>query len=174
MIDYSGDTSACGFSYCNVARARANGAELELRGRVIPSIDASVGATVLRTRVLDPGFDTSSAGLYRRGESLVRRPGRSVATQLTWHPSRLPLSASARLQLVGSRTDRDYSSFTTVPVTLPAYQRLDVAGEYALPLQSHRAALSLRVENALNAHYETVFNFLAPRRTITLGVRTTL
>src|SRR5258705_1369113 len=29
MIDYTGDTAACGYSYCNVAEATANGVELE-------------------------------------------------------------------------------------------------------------------------------------------------
>jgi outer membrane cobalamin receptor len=138
-------------------------------------LDAGVSGSALRTRVLDPGFDTSSAGLYRRGESLVRRPERSVTAQLSYH-SAGPIGASLRLQSVGARHDRDYSSFPSTAVTLPAYQRLDLAGEYALPLEGggRRTALSLRVENALNAYYQTVYGFLSPRRTVTLGARATL
>src|SRR4029077_11508154 len=73
MIDYTGDTTSCGYSYCNVAAAESNGVEAELESRIVSGVYATVGATLLRTKVLDSGFDTSSAGLYRAGESLIRR-----------------------------------------------------------------------------------------------------
>ena len=168
MIDYD-PASGCGFSYCNVAEATANGAEVEVRGRVFGPLSASVGATLLKTKVVEPGFDTTSAGLYRKGETLVRRPERKITGELAYHGSGR-LSASLRALAVGIRPDRDFRSFT--PVILPSYERYDFAAEYRVPMkQLTRSAITLRVENLANAYYENVFNFLAPRRTVSLGAR---
>ena len=173
MIDYTGDNSACGFSYCNVADARANGVEGELRGRVVRSLWATAGVTLLKTRVLSPGFDTTvfGGGLYRKDQPLIRRPERKWNAELAYR-GESPLQASARVTAVGARPDRDFRPFPNEPVTLPAYQRVDLAADYALPGgEARRSWLTLRIENALNAGYQNVFNFLAPRRTVSLGVR---
>ena len=168
MIDYESTASACGFSYCNVAEATSNGAELEASGRIRANIHATVAATLLKTKVVEPGYDSSSGGLYRRGQSLVRRPERKVTAGLAYRGPG-PLSAHARLLAVGVREDRDFSSYT--PVTLPSYERVDVAAEYALPVTSVRSALTLRIENLGDRKYQNVFNFLAPRRTVSVGIR---
>lgn len=170
MIDYTGSTGACGFSYCNVAEARSRGVELEAAAAVAGPLHASVGATLLRTEVVKPGFDSSSAGLYRQGEPLIRRPELSMHAELEYRSR--ALTASARLHSVGTRADRDFTGFPAEPVTLSAYERLDLAAEYVLQDRAgRRTALLARVENAANAHYEQVFNFRSPRRTISLGAR---
>ncbi|HJQ19183.1 MAG TPA: TonB-dependent receptor [Gemmatimonadaceae bacterium] len=171
MIDYTGETSACGYSYCNVAAARANGVEAEVSSTLTAAVALSVGATFLDTRVLTPGFDTSSGGLYRAGESLIRRPSRTYQAQLSYRGAG-PFSGSARLTSVGERADRDFNAFPATTVTLPAYQRLDVGAEYrVLSSPAAATALTLRVENAFNTGYQTVFNYLTARRTISLGAR---
>lgn len=170
MIDYSGSASACGFSYCNVAAARSNGVEVEGQARLAPSLRLALGTTVLRTRVLSPGFDQSTGGLYRAGESLIRRPEHTWNAQLSYHGRRL--SGAARLLAVGRRTDRDFRPFPAVPVTLDAYRRVDIGGEYALHVTTAiRSALTLHVENLTNAGYQSVFNFLAPRRSVMMGIK---
>jgi outer membrane cobalamin receptor len=88
---------------------------------------------------------------------------------VSWR-GRGPLSATARLYAVGIRHDRDFG-FPVTAVVLPSYERLDLSAEYRLPARGMTQALSLRVENATNAHYENVFNFLTPRRTVSLGLR---
>jgi outer membrane cobalamin receptor len=169
MIDYD-PADSCGFSYCNVAEATSKGTEIELRARV-SAVWASVGATILKTEVLEPGFDQTSGGLYRRGESLIRRPERKITGELAYRGS-APLSASLRVQAVGKRTDRDFRPFPSTPVTLEGYERFDAGAEYALPyMGASRTALTLRVENLTDVTYENVFNFLSPRRTIVVGVR---
>ena len=171
MIDYTGSTTSCGYSYCNLAAAQSNGVEAELRARVRGPLSLSGGGTVLRTRVLSPGFDTTSGGLYRRGESLIRRPEHKWNAELSYGGASR-LSAAARFLAVGQRTDRDFRPFPATPVTLPAYQRIDLGAEYALYLRREvRSAVTLRVENLQNTGYQNVFNFLAPRRTISLGLR---
>jgi outer membrane receptor protein involved in Fe transport len=73
---------------------------------------------------------------------------------------------------VGKRTDRDFRPFPSTPVTLEGYERFDAGAEYALPyMGASRTALTLRVENLTDVTYENVFNFLSPRRTIVVGVR---
>jgi outer membrane cobalamin receptor len=121
---------------------------------------------------VNPGFDPTSASLYRRGEQLVRRPATKWNAELLY-AGRGPLTASARFTAVGEREDRHFGA-TTAPVTLTAYEKVDVTAQYALPTTSGvRSAATLRVENLTNEGYHDVFNFLAPRRTIWLGLRST-
>ena len=169
MIDYTGSTEACGFSYCNVAKASSRGVEVETAWRIIGPWHASAGATLLRTEVQEPGFDSSSAGLYREGESLIRRPGRTVNAEVEYRGA--GVRASARLLAVGARADRDFTAFPATPVTLAAYERVDLAAEYDLAAGPRTPTLSARVENAMNVRYENVYNFLTPRRTVVVGIR---
>ena len=170
MIDFEPTVAICGFAYCNVAEATSNGLELEARGQVFGPVSASVAATFLETNVVEPGYDQSSGGQLRRGESLIRRPSRKVTGDVEYRGSRIPLSASLRALVVGIRTDRDFRSFT--PVVLPSYERFDASAEYVLPVKRTRmSAVTIRIENLTNVYYENVFNFLAPRRTVTVGAR---
>ena len=168
MIDYEPSASACGYSYCNVAEARADGIEAEVRARLLGQWWLSAGATFLETEVLKPGYDETPGGLYRQGESLIRRPERKATADLSYRGT--SFSATAHLLAVGARQDRDFRTFPSTPVTLPAYERLDLGAEYRLPTAAKSHTLTVRVENAANAYYESVFNFLTPRRTVWLGV----
>ncbi|MGH7636274.1 MAG: TonB-dependent receptor plug domain-containing protein [Gemmatimonadaceae bacterium] len=169
MIDYEPTAAACGYSYCNVAEAKADGIETELEGRVAGPWWFGVGATFLETEVLEPGFDNTSGGLYKKGESLIRRPERKASANLSYRGG--TLRASASLLAVGVRTDRDFRSFPSTPVTLPSYERIDVGAEYRLPALANAHTITMSVENLTNEYYENVFNFLTPRRTISLGLR---
>lgn len=172
MIDYD-PAESCGFSYCNVAEATSNGVELELNGQLRESLWASAAATLLKTKVIDPGFDQTDGGLYREGEPLVRRPEEKFTAQLSYRGASA-LSGSVRATRVGERHDKDFRPFPFAAVVLPAYTRVDVGAEYLVPVaRTRRSALTLRVENLTDARYENVFNFLAPRRTVALGVRST-
>ncbi|HYC53068.1 MAG TPA: TonB-dependent receptor [Gemmatimonadaceae bacterium] len=168
MIDYEPTATACGFSYCNVAAATARGVEVEARAHLYGAFAAGVGATFLKTEVVEPGYDATSAGLYRRGESLIRRPERNLSADLSWRGAG-PLTATVRLLAMGVRQDKDFRSFPAEPVALPSYERVDFSAQYAL---STPTTLQLRIENLTNVHYENVFNFRTPRRTIMLGART--
>ncbi|HVZ78657.1 MAG TPA: TonB-dependent receptor [Gemmatimonadaceae bacterium] len=175
MIDYTSGMSACGYSYCNVARARAAGEEYEATARLASWASASAGFTHLDTRVLTPGFDTTSAGLYHAGQSLIRRPRASWNAALAAQAAGRG-SLDVRFTYVGERADRDFRPYPAVPVTLPSYLRVDLGGSLDI---SHAAdgtgtALTLRIENLTDRHYQSVFNFLAPGRTVLAGLRATM
>ncbi|MEO7084410.1 MAG: TonB-dependent receptor [Gemmatimonadaceae bacterium] len=172
MIDYTGATTACGASYCNVARARALGNEFELQFAATNALSFDANLTHLETKVLQPGFDSTSGGLYHQGESLIRRP------TTTWNLGGVYASIGGSLDLrvihVGARTDRDFRPYPALPVVDPAYSRVDVGG--SLPLASvwpdaKGAELTLHVENLFDKNYNSVFNFLSPRRTVLVGAR---
>lgn len=171
MIDFNPDFTAP-TNYSNIAEATSNGIELDVRSRLRGALWAGVGATFLETKVVDPGFDQTQAGLYQKGEPLVRRPEIKVRGELSYRGAG-PLSATVSATHVGERHDKDFRPFPATAVVLPAYTRVDVGGEYAFAL-ARRTALTLRVENLLDERYENVFNFLAPRRTVVLGARARL
>lgn len=174
MIDYIGSTTVCGFSYCNRARVQANGREFEVR--VVPAAWVTLDAnlTHLETKVLDPGFDTTGSGLFHKNEQLIRRPTTSWNLGASLNDARG--NVDVRLIHVGDRTDRDFRPFPAKPVVDTAYTRVDVSG--VLPLgqfapQAGGAELTLRVENAFDEKYQSVFNYLTPRRMVLVGARVT-
>jgi vitamin B12 transporter len=172
MIDYD-PGSSCGFNHCNVAAADANGVDIDARARLFGDLSASVSGTFLATEVTTPGYDASSGGQYLTGEALIRRPAAKWSADLTYRGDG-KLSGSARVLVVGPRGDRDFRVFPSTPVTLPAYKRIDLGGEYRLGrVGAAETSISARVENLLDESYQNVFNFLAPRRTVGLGVRAT-
>jgi vitamin B12 transporter len=174
MIDYTGSTAACGASYCNVARASARGREFEARVAATRRLSFDANLTHLETRVLTAGFDSTSGGLYHAGEPLIRRP--TTNWNLGGAFTSTHGSADLRVTHVGGRTDRDFRLYPAVAVVDPAYTIVDASGN--LPLRPFApslgaAELTLRIENALDTNYQSVFNFLSPRRTILGGVRLT-
>jgi vitamin B12 transporter len=174
MIDYTGSTSACGASYCNVARARALGNEFEARVLATTRLSFDANLTHLETKVLAPGFDTTSGGLYHQNEQLIRRPTTSWNAGATFTAA--VGSVDVHLVHVGERSDRDFRPYPAVPVVDPAYTRTDVGGSLALSTlwpEAKGAELTLHVENLFDVNYESVFNFLSPRRTILAGARWT-
>ena len=173
LIDYTGDTSSCGASYCNVALARSAGQEFEARATIIAGLSADASLTHLDTRVIQPGFDTTSGGLFRTGEQLVRRPRTSWSAGLGYL-ARNGLSADLRAQHVGERADKDFSTFPATPVTLSSYTLLDLAAEVPiLRAGSGRpsATATLRVDNLTDKKYVSAFGYLTPRRQALGGIR---
>ncbi|HEU4989043.1 MAG TPA: TonB-dependent receptor, partial [Gemmatimonadaceae bacterium] len=172
MIDYAGDTTACGFSYCNVARARAAGLEYTAQASLVSWLSASAGFTHLATRVLTAGFDTTSGGLYHLGQALIRRPATSWNAALEAN-ARTRGAFDVRFTYVGRRADRDYSAYPALPVTVPGYLLVDIGGR--LPISSMAGGrgtdLTLRVQNVGGVAYQSVYGFRAPGRTVLLGLR---
>jgi vitamin B12 transporter len=174
MIDYTGSTKVCGASYCNVARAQANGREFEARVIATDQLALDANLTHLETKVLDPGFDTTTGGLYHRNEQLIRRPG------TTWNVGAAYVgvrgSVDLRVLRVGRRTDRDFTPFPALPVVDPPYTRTDLGADLPLSLGGtgvKAVDLTLHVENLFDTTYQSVYKFLSPRRTVLAGARVT-
>jgi outer membrane receptor protein involved in Fe transport len=122
--------------------------------------------------VLTPGFDSSSGGLYHQGEQLIRRP--TTSWNLGASYASTYGSVDLRVLHEGERTDRDFRPFPALPVVDPAYTRTDLGAELPLDRIAPRlggTALTLHVENLFDTSYQSVFNFLSPRRTILVGAR---
>jgi outer membrane receptor protein involved in Fe transport len=173
MIDYTGSTKACGASYCNVARADANGRELEARVIPIGQVVLDANLTHLETKVLEPGFDTTSGGLYHRNEQLIRRPTTTWNAGATY--TNVHGSFDLRVLHVGRRADRDFTPFPALPVVDPAYTRTDLGADVPLTVGGNvkQVDLTLHVENVFDATYQSVYKFLSPRRVVLAGARFT-
>jgi vitamin B12 transporter len=171
LIDYLGvPATPGGPNYFNVAAANANGVETRLTARPVGPVTASLSYTFLRTRVTRSGFDSSAGAQFAAGLPLIRRPAHAARLDFEW-ASGPRGSAVVSLNYVGHRDDRDFASFPAPRVRLPAYTRVDVALRGALWRGGAAPGVTLvaRVQNALNARYEDVLHFPAPRRTLGVG-----
>ncbi|HTR20536.1 MAG TPA: TonB-dependent receptor [Gemmatimonadales bacterium] len=179
MVDYTfapPDTNDP--NYFNVAAATARGLEttLRLRASAIPGLTATVGYTYLHTEVTQPGLDPDPGAVFAAGQPLLRRPQHSGSAVLDYAMgARGGLGFAA--VLVGKRVDQDYSVFPSPRVELPAYARVDVSARW-LAIGGHLGvpgvALVARVRNLLDAQYEEVRHFPAPRRAVFVGTEVRL
>jgi vitamin B12 transporter len=94
----------------------------------------------------------------------VRRPPHSGSVAFNYSSRSFDLSAAAAI--TGARGDTDFARF--VPVTLPAYTLLTLAGAWHI---SPRIDLTARVENALDASQVDVFAYRGPGLTAHGGIR---
>lgn len=156
-------------SYANLTGASADGVEAELT--LLPSDywRATASYTMLNPRVTQVPVDYQGAD--RIGDALIRRPSHSGTLVLSYsRPA--GLSGSVAINYVGKRADTDFSQFPSPRVSLPAYTRLDLSADLPV-VRVGRAGLTInaRLENGLNRHYEDVFHFAAPGRTLFVGAR---
>lgn len=171
MIDY--DANGFPGQFRNVARARANGVEAEVRAHPVRGIDVGASYTWLDTRVLRRGFDPSPDASFATGAALLRRPKHSATGSLGLAPAwgRFDFQAT----YVGAREDRRflYDAPYVQPVTLKAYTKVDASAELPVggPYSARGAALTLRVENLTGAKYESVSGYRTPGRTVLGGMR---
>jgi vitamin B12 transporter len=157
-------------SYANLARARADGWELEARAIPLQGLALSASYVWLDARVdrLDPRYE----GPLEPGQPLVRRPPRSASASATysgWDGG----SISAAVRYVGSRPDLDFREFPSPLVDLPSHVVADVAGTVRLfgRGDSGTLALTIRAENLFSHRYQEVLYYYAPGRTILVGGR---
>ena len=153
-------------NYFNVGAASARGLEIEARGRIgRVSMDASY--TYLETEVLDPGLATDAG--FVEGAPLLRRPGGAGTVTGRYHLERG--SAAVTVRAVGEREDLDFTSFPAPRINLPGYTTVDLVAERALPVGGPAVTGLLRVENALDAEYQSIAGFPGLGRVIRLGLR---
>ena len=136
-------------------------------------LGASAQYSYTATRVLDAG--PGASGTFVTGQALLRRPTRAASATLDYLAARRGTLA-VTMSHVGSRDDRDFTTFPAREVMLPAYTTLDVGASADLPLPSRapRLALTARLENALARRYQSVYGYDAPRRVVMLGGRATM
>lgn len=153
-------------NYVNVAGARASGLELASTLSLARLI-VHASYTLLDTKVTDEGDGQDPS--FTKGDELLRRPQHSASLTATLLFARGSLSAGATC--VGERADLDFASFPASRVTLPAYTRVDLSGEYRL---NGALTATMKLENALDEAYQEVLGFPAPQRVVYLGARLSL
>ncbi len=140
--------------YYNVGRALTQGLEISGEAILVPdSWKMQVSLTTLKAQNLI----TNS--------QLLQRPNQQASAGLIY--TGLPnLEAQARVTYVGKKLDYLYPS----SVTLPAYAKWDLLGNYKIDQQ---ISLFARLENLTNARYEEVYNYGVAGRTYMAGVKMT-
>ena len=132
--------------YINIGRARTRGLELSGEVRSIENLRLRISYTSLDARDLDSGAD------------LLRRPRDKFTAQVDWTFLK-KWSAGLSAVYTGRRADKDFSGLVERDVTLPGYWLVDAVLSYAV---LSRMELFLRLDNILDARYETVFGYGTP------------
>jgi vitamin B12 transporter len=154
FIQYSpAPVGADSVNYVNIGDATAWGLELRMRAAPGRGVVLEAEYTYLRSR--DQGT----------GRRLQRRPTNAGSVQLSrsfaaWG------SVALAARYTGRREDQDFALFPAAAVTLPAQTVVDASGAFRLLLG---VEITARVENLLDARYEEVTHFPAPRRTLLVG-----
>ncbi len=144
--------------YVNIGRARTKGLEVSAEARPAPFVRLDASYTRLSARDTDAGTE------------LFRRPRDKFSVDAGFRLfGRFDLAAQALW--VGRRLDRDFSAYPYATVALPGYVLLDAA--LTAPV-GPQLELFFRVDNILDARYETVWGYGAPRITARTGFRLAL
>ena len=158
-------------NYFNVAAADASGLELEAWARLNRlALDGSY--TRLRTEVTDAGFDSGPGAAFVAGERLLRRPTDALSFGARHMTDRATLGINVRH--VGTRDDRDFSTFPAAPITLASYTKIDASTTWAVSTGGDKVpelTLTCRVDNLFDREYQEVFGFPARGRTVMIGGR---
>lgn len=151
-------------NFVNVAAAATSGLEVAAEGRV-GRVRWGGDWSWTRTEVLEAPTDDGEGADFVPGARLLRRPVHAGGVHAALSGARGTLRMDVRV--VGSREDRDFSSWPARRVELPRYQVVNLGGE--IPVG--RVVLGIRAENLLDARYEEVSGFPAPGRGLYLGGR---
>jgi vitamin B12 transporter len=132
--------------YVNVGRARTEGIELTAEFLPFDGFACRTAYTRMSSKDLGTGLD------------LPRRPKDKLSAGLDIKLAKA-LDLGLRLNIVGRRTDMDFTSWPSAPVSLPPYALLDASISWTAV---GGVELFLRVDNLLNRHYEMVYGYGAP------------
>lgn len=141
------------FVYQNVARARAEGFELELGAKITESFRAQAAYTWLKARDLTNNRD------------LARRPRHALSASVDWTTPLAGLALGADLRLQGDSVEYN---FLGTPVPLDGFVVATLRA--SLPVGEHLEVYG-RVENIGNVDYQTAAGFNSPGRSAYAGVR---
>jgi vitamin B12 transporter len=159
LIDYR--STASGPNYVNLARTRSSGLELEARASLPSGLHADAAFTYLDARVVQPGVSKAATASFVANGRLLRRPMHVVNAGVGYRGA--GASLDLRALRTGTREDNYYApDYSARHLTLPAYTKVDLAGEATLHAASRgrgSVVATLRVENLLDASYTDVAGF---------------
>jgi len=132
--------------YINIGRARTRGLEISGEVRSSENLRLRTSYTRLDARDMDSGAE------------LLRRPRDKFTAQADWtFLKKWTVDLSA--VYTGRRADKDFSGLAERDVILPGYWLLDATLSCAV---FSKTQLFLRLDNILDARYETVFGYGTP------------
>jgi vitamin B12 transporter len=141
--------------YINIGRARTRGVEVFAEAKSADGILGRVSYTSLEAKDLD------------HGAALLRRPNTRLTARIDV-PFLRRISAGVSAAYTGARHDRDFSSWEARDVVLTPYVLLDASLSYHLGAETR---LFLRLDNILNAKYETVYGYGTARFSVYGGIK---
>jgi len=140
--------------YENIDKSFAHGAEIDLRGRLLPRLSFDAAYNYTSTQILEQPFAFDSQ--HQPGNPLLRRPKHSGSLLLSYLGSRW--AANLGGSFVGRRPDSDFFVLPTPVDHSAGYARVDLGGWYAI---NSRIIAYANVENALDRRYNEVVGYPA-------------
>jgi vitamin B12 transporter len=150
-------TASGAYEFFNLEQSFAQGAEIELQGRIRPRLLLTTAYIYTSTEILENPECTPSNPCsfpYAPGDPLLLRPKHSATTLLNYGGKRW--SANLAGSFVGSRADSDFDGFNINHAA--GYVRVDLGGWYAI---NSRITAYVNVDNALDRRYNEVLGYPA-------------
>ena len=153
--------------YFNVQQSLAQGAEVQIQGRIRKGLSLNTAYTYTSTEILENPLCTAvnpCSYPYIPGDPLLRRPKHSATTLLSYLGTRW--GANLGGSFVGRRPDSDFVD--NLVDHAAGYARVDLGGWYAI---NSRFTAYAAVGNVLNAHYNEVVGYPAMTANFRVGLR---
>jgi outer membrane cobalamin receptor len=150
-------TSSGAYEFFNLEQSFAQGAEIELQGKIRPRLLLTAAYTYTSTEILENPECTSASPCsfpYAPGDPLLLRPKHAATTLLSY--ARKRWSANLAGSFVGARADSDFDGFNIDHAA--GYVRVDLGGWYAI---NSRITAYANIDNALDRRYNEVLGYPA-------------
>jgi vitamin B12 transporter len=155
------------YQFFNLEQSFAQGAEVELQGKISPRLLLTAAYTYTSTEILENPECTPANPCffpYAPGDPLIRRPKHSATTLLSYLGNRWGGNLAG--SFVGSRSDSDFDGFGIDHAA--GYVRVDLGGWYAI---TSRVTAYANIENALDRRYNEVLGYPALPINVRAGFR---
>ena len=166
-IDYDVNPMTFIGQYINIDKSFAQGAELQLQGKLLSRLALDGGYTYTSTQNLEAPLCTPQNfcdPIFATGTPLLRRPRHSASLLLTYLGTRWGGNLGG--SFVGRRPDSDFLGFNIDHAA--GYVRVDTGAWYAL--NSHMTAY-VNLENILNRRYNEVVGYPGLKANLRAGMR---
>ena len=148
--------------YVNINKSMAQGAELEVNGKLSSRLRMTGAYDYTSTQILSAPFATDPTATA--GAPLLRRPKHLGSLMVDYAANRWGTNLAG--SFVGQRPDSDFLGFGYNHAA--GYARVDFGGWYAI---HPRVTAYLKIENMLNKHYEEVVGYPALHFNFRAGLR---
>lgn len=163
QIEFEPGPNFVGGQYVNLEKALAHGAEVELHGRIRPSLLLSTAYVYTSSQILanppQVAFDP-----FLPGQPLLRRPKHAGSLLLNYSSQRWGGELGG--SFVGRRADSDFLGFGINHAA--GYARVDLGGWFAV---NHFMTAYANLDNALDKHYQEVVGYPALGANLRAGLR---